>query len=314
MSRRSRKRGRQNTSLWRRNLTGDQWFSFYQEWLFSLVIQMFEWKGLPPTIDPLFLERTLHTTGLVAFYNDKDLKHMALKGTPIGINVYNNPITFQTAMVGYNKQFSLYNYTIPIDEAREDNLGVLAKNQVSSLTGVTVASMSAIANFASLLAENKQTKLITQNALKIPYIIETDEEELLTFKNILYQIEANEPAIFVNKEQDIMERLKVHQTNAPYYLDKLEQDRMDIYNEFLTYFGVNNVNIQKKERLITSEANSNDELILHNRNKFLQPRKETARILSELWERDITVDINEEVLPVDIEIEPDKEVNADDNE
>ena len=89
---------------------------------------------------------------------------------------------------------------------------------------------------------------------------------------------------------------------------------MDIYNEFLTYFGVNNVNIQKKERLITSEADSNDELVLHNRNKFLKPRKETARILSEIWGMDITVNINEEVLPVDIEIEPEKEVNADDNE
>src|SRR5699024_12715777 len=87
------------------------------------------------------------------------------------------------------------------------------------------------------------------------------------------------PAIFVNKDQDILERLKIHTTNAPYVLDKLEQDRMDIYNEFLTYFGINNVNIQKKERLITNEANANDELIMHNRNKFLKPRTESAKII-----------------------------------
>ena len=55
-------------------------------------------------------------------------------------------------------------------------------------------------------------------------------------------------------------------------------------------------------------------MIRNRRNKFLKPRKETARILSEIWGMNITVDINEEVLPVDIEIEPDKEVNADDNE
>ena len=155
--------------------------------------------------------------------------------------------------------------------------------------------MQAISSFASLLTENKQTKLVSQNALKIPYILEIDEEEELTFRNIMYRIEANEPTIYVNKEQDIADRLKVHQTGAVYYLDKLEQDRMDIYNEFLTYFGINNVNIQKKERLITNEANANDELILHNRNKFLQPRKEGAKILSALWDMDISVDVNEQV-------------------
>ena len=259
------------------------------------MIQLFEWKGLPETIDPLFVERTLHTTGTLAFYDDPNYKHMALKGAPYGLNPYGNPIKFQASMNQYNKQFLLYNYTVPMDEAKERNFGVLVKNQVSSMNGLTVASMRTINSFASLLTENKQTKLVTQNALKIPYILEIDEEEELTFRNILYQIEANEPAIYVNKEQDILERLKVHQTGSPFYLDKMEQDRMDIYNEFLTYFGVNNVNIQKKERLITNEANANDELIIHNRNKFLKPRKEGAKILSELWDREITVDVNEEV-------------------
>lgn len=291
----ARKRNKRNSSLWRRHLTGDQWFGFYQEWLFSLAIQLFEWKGLPETIDPLFVERTLHTRGIIAFYEDSNLRHMAVRGTPMGLNPYGNAIAFQSAMNQYSKQFKLHNYTIPMDEAKEENLGVLVKNQVSSFDGLTVASMRAISSFASLLTENKQTKLVSQNALKIPYILEIDEEEELTFRNILYKIEANEPAIYVNKEQDILDRLKVHQTGASYYLDKLEQDRMDIYNEFLTYFGINNVNIQKKERLITNEANANDELILHNRNKFLKPRKESAKILSELWDMDITVDVNEQV-------------------
>src|SRR5699024_10380240 len=89
---------------------------------------------------------------------------------------------------------------------------------------------------------------------------------------------------------------KVHTTGAPFHLDKIEQDRLDTLNEFLTYFGVNNININKKERLITNEANANDELIAHNRNKMLKPRKEAAHIISELWGTDITVDVNEEVV------------------
>src|SRR5699024_2617597 len=100
-----------------------------------------------------------------------------------------------------------------------------------------------------------------------------------------------------------------------YVLDKLEQDRMDIYNEFLTYFGINNVNIQKKERLITNEANANDELIMHNRNKFLKPRKESAKIISELWDREINVGVNEEDSKLLFQEEqPSIEGDEDDNE
>lgn len=312
---RSKKRSRRNSSLWRRNLTGDQWFGFYQEWLFSLAIQLFEWEGLPETIDPLYLERTLHTHGIIALYDDPFLKHMAVRGTPTGFNPYGNSTEFHGSMINYNRKFKLYNYTIPMEEAKKDNVGVLVKNQISAYDGLTVASMRAINSFASMLTENKQTKVVSQNALKLPYIVEIDEEEELTFRNILYRIEANEPAILVNKDQDILERLKIHTTNAPYVLDKLEQDRMDIYNEFLTYFGINNVNIQKKERLITNEANANDELIMHNRNKFLKPRKESAKIISELWDREITVGVNEEVSKLLFQEEkPLIEGDEDDNE
>ena len=292
----ARKNRRQNTSQWRRNLVGDEWFAYYREWLFSIVIQLFEWKGLPNTIDPLFIERVLHTHGVVAFYKDPNLNHMAVKGAPVGLNPYGNSIYFRASMNRYHEGFKLYNYTMPMDEAKNENVGVLVKNQVSSFDGLTVASMRAITSFASLLTENKQTKLVSQNALKIPYIFEIGEEEELTFKNILNKIDSNEPAIYVNKDQDILERLKVHSTGAQFHLDKIEQDRLDTLNEFLTYFGVNNININKKERLITNEANANDELIAHNRNKMLKPRKEAARLVSELWDTEITVDVNEEVV------------------
>ena len=285
-------RKNQLNSGYQRQLTGDQWFNFYKRSLTSLVVQMFEWKGLPETINPIFVEKSLHHNGLLAFYNDKTYGHIAVTGTPMGINPYGEATRFQASMYQYHRQFDLYQYVKPRYIKNSENLGVLVKNQIDGF----ISSQQAIVLYASLLAENRQTKLISQNALKIPYVFVGNQEQMLTMKNIFYKLQANEPVMFVDEEQsNLIKGLQVMNTNAPYHLDKLTLENTENYNEFLTHFGINNVNINKKERLVTSEATANDELILNNRNKFLAPRKETARILSELWDTEITVDLREGV-------------------
>lgn len=277
----------QQSSLFRRQLTGDQWFNFYRRELRGIVHSMFEWHGLPETINPKFLERTLHTDGVICFYDDPRFGIMAIKGTPQYLNAYGEPTDFHASMHMYHKSIKLYNYLIPIEVAKERNLGVICENQMDGI----ISSEQAIFLYSAMLAENKQTKIISQNTLKVPYVFKGTPEQVLSIKNIFEKIQANEPLLIEDEEQDLLGKLEILNTNAPFILDKLQTDRAEIYNEFLTGFGINNVNIQKKERLVTSEADSNNELIMHNRNKFLAPRQEAARILSEIFGREITVDI-----------------------
>lgn len=277
----------QQSSLYRRQLIGDQWFNFYRRELRGIVHSMFEWHGLPETINPKFLERTLHTDGVICFYDDPRFGVMAIKGTPQYLNAYGEPTDFHASMHMYHKSIKLYNYLIPIEVAKERNLGVICENQMDGI----ISSEQAIFLYSAMLAENKQTKIISQNTLKVPYVFKGTPEQVLSIKNIFEKIQANEPLLIEDEEQDLLGKLEILNTNAPFILDKLQTDRAEIYNEFLTGFGINNVNIQKKERLVTSEADSNNELIMHNRNKFLAPRQETARILSEIHGREITVDI-----------------------
>lgn len=277
----------QQSSLFRRQLTGDQWFNFYRRELRGIVHSMFEWHGLPETINPKFLERTLHSDGVICFYDDPRFGVMAIKGTPQYLNAYGEPTDFHASMHMYHKSIKLYNYLIPIEVAKERNLGVICENQMDGI----ISSEQAIFLYSAMLAENKQTKIISQNTLKVPYVFKGTPEQVLSIKNIFEKIRANEPLLIEDEEQDLLGKLEILNTNAPFILDKLQTDRAEIYNEFLTGFGINNVNIQKKERLVTSEADSNNELIMHNRNKFLAPRQEAARILSEIFGREITVDI-----------------------
>ena len=288
---------KQRSSAYLRTLYSDAWFGYYQRTLKNLVYQMFEWKGLPETINPFFLEKGLHENGYMVFYDDPFYSKMCLQGAIQDLNPYQEPITFHASMLRYNKQIDLYTFLTPIDKIapkdRNENLGVLCKNQFAEYE----SSNLAIRLFAGLLAENKQTMLISQNTLKIPFLFKGTEEQRLTFKNMYDKLSSNEPYFIVDEETGLStESFDVVNTNAPYNLDKLNDNRMEIMNEFLTYFGINNQNISKRERLVTSEANANNEQIIHNRNKFLAPRKECARILSEAWGLDITVDLRENIV------------------
>ena len=49
----------------------------------------------------------------------------------------------------------------------------------------------------------------------------------------------------------------------------------------MTFLGVNNIMIDKKERLITDEANSNNELINLNLQSFLAPRQKACKQFNE---------------------------------
>lgn len=280
---------RVRSSAYLRQLTGDNWLNFYRRELETLVYQMFEWEGLPETIDPIFLEKNLHNKGVIAFYDDPNYKHMCVNGAPYNLNPYGAPKDFRANMYMYHRQFELYTRLTPIEKAKKENYGVICQNQFGGI----ISSEQAIMLYASLLAENKQTMLVSQNALKIPYIVKGKPEQVLSIKNILEKVQSNEPIIIEDEEESLADSFKVFNTGAPYYLDKLYVNRMEIYNEFLTCFGINNMNLGKKERLLVDEANSNNELIMHNRNKFLAPRQETAKILSQLWSRTITVKLRE---------------------
>lgn len=101
---------------------------------------------------------------------------------------------------------------------------------------------------------------LNQNALKMPYLITSSAESTEKMKSLLRQILAGEPAVFGGLE--VNDAIKILQTNAPYLIDKLQIYREQLYNECLTFLGIdNNGAMQKKERSIIDEVNSNNETI-----------------------------------------------------
>ena len=74
--------------------------------------------------------------------------------------------------------------------------------------------------------------------------------------------------------------IKAMSTTAPFVADKIMEYKKEIWNEALTFLGVNNLS-EKRERLIASETNTNNELINLNLMSYLKPRELAAKQFNE---------------------------------
>ena len=86
----------------------------------------------------------------------------------------------------------------------------------------------------------------------------------------------------------------VLKTDAPYVADKLYQLKTQIWNEALTYLGISNINITKKERLITDEVTRNQGGTIASRYSRLQARREACKKINEMFGLDIWCDYRED--------------------
>ena len=72
------KRDRQ---FWESATLNNATFRQYYNRLTELSISMFEWKNLPDTVDPRYLELTLFTDGQAVFFKDEEIGFLALQNT-----------------------------------------------------------------------------------------------------------------------------------------------------------------------------------------------------------------------------------------
>lgn len=64
----------------------------------------------------------------------------------------------------------------------------------------------------------------------------------------------------------------------------------------LDFLGINNANTDKKERLITNEVDSNNDLINYYLNCFYKTRKQACDMINEKYGLDIKIVLNKDVL------------------
>ena len=271
--------GKGKREKWVSALLNDRTYLQYYNRLLELAINVYEWKNLPDTVDERFLELTLFSDGMAVFFQDDGgLGYLCLQCMIGGeLDVYRIPID-RTAYAtnGYQMRLNNQNSVIIFNNYTHTN------------------SMLDVEMYARRLYEIERTIDVNVKAQKTPVLVRATENQRLTMKNLYMQYDGNEPFIFGDKQLDI-DGIKVLKTDAPYVADKLNILKRQIWNEALTYLGIENSNTEKRERLVSDEITSNLGGVTAQRFCRLNARRKAAEQINKMFGLNIQVDFREEI-------------------
>lgn len=264
-----------------------------------IALARFEWVNLPTSMNARWLEMCLFDYGKASLLKDEELGFINTKCSNNNvINIYGLPSDLHCFSFEYQKWRKLYcglnevNGNDPYKEA------ILVMNDYDMTPTLSMMDL-----FAYRLYECDRTCDVNVKAQKHPVMVICDENQRLTMENLYSQYDGNEPFIFGDKNQLDEKNLRAINTNAPIVLKQIDEHKKEIWNEALTYLGINNINVEKKERAVVDEINSNNELVNLNLDVYLKPRQEACRQFNELFgltgtDKEISVRVNSDLANV----------------
>lgn len=288
-----------NGPFWESARLNNTTYQNYYMRLMSIAISRFKYENLPDTIDRRFLELCLFSDGQALFFKDDVLGYLALRCAPGGaLNVYNIP----TSRYAYAANgFKAYR--------DESNSVVIYDNNER------FPAMRHIENFAYRLYLIERAIDTNVNAQRTPIAILCDENERLTFENLMMKFEGNVPFIYGRKGLDL-NAIKTIDLKAPYVAKELQELKMQIWNEALTYLGVANANFVKRERLISDEVARSMGGVIASRYSFLEQRVEACDRINKMFGLNISVefrDTTEEYINTEMEGDEDGSIHDNDS-
>lgn len=257
---------------WQSAELNNKTFIDYQNRLMELALNVFEWENLPPTVDERFLELTLYEKGYCLYFNDEIIGNLALTcsiGSPL--TVYREPALRRAyAVNGYQKL------------CKASNSVLIYNNYLHTPSQLTVDL------YAIRLYEIQRAIDVNVKGQKTPKMILSSEQQRLTMRNLFMQYDGNEPFIFGDKNLDL-DSIKSLDVSSPFVADKLQILKNQVWNEFLTFCGIENSNQDKKERLVADEVGSNYGNIEAQRNVMLNARRQAVKKINAMFGTDINV-------------------------
>lgn len=240
---------------------------------FKLVsVNNFKWNGLPDWIKERHLESYLFDDGKAIFFRDPQMDVNCLQvQNGHGINVHGDPLNY--IAYGYN-----YNKVYPADQC------VIIENNK-----LRIPTKQFILYYVQKLAEADRTMDVNIKSCKTPVIFACDDKDVLTFKRIFQQVDGNTPAIFADRGLNL-NSITAYQTGATFMGVELMEYANNVENKLLTFLGVNNNPVDKKERLITDEANANNQLIDNFVQLQLEARERACEEINTMFGLNISVE------------------------
>lgn len=267
-------------------------FFDYLNRITKIASSIFIWKNLPKSMDGEYLELCLFWYGQASILKDDNKGGIInLKCATAGdLNIYGLPTRLNCYSYGYNKVCTVYNN---VDIEGTDLCIHVLNNRMR------IPTVFSIERYCDMLAEADLTSFINVQSQKTPVLLLGNKNQILTLKNLYAQYQGNAPVIFGDKDNLNLESIRVLKTDAPFVAKDIMDYKKEIWNEMLTFLGVNNIVTDKRERQIKDEVNANNELININLKNSLITRQKACEQMNKLYkltgENEVKVELNSDL-------------------
>lgn len=250
---------------------------YYRAKLLRLILQRFDFQNIPDTWELDYFLTHLFTDGTVCV-TDTSAGILALKCGLTGIGIFEQP----TECIIANPVLGNFRRTIGEDceivRIQYDYMGV----------------GWIIERYATLLAMCDSGIAVNLLNTKATYVFgATSKQQAETFKAIYDKITMGEPAVFTTTDNAglMKEQMFTMPAKENYIADDVQLLKRKIVNEFLTDIGINNTNLDKRERLTNDEVNANNDEVLANIQHWYDNINEGISKVNKMFGLDISCNI-----------------------
>lgn len=222
---------------------------YYRDWLLKKILSRFEFSGIPTYWDSDYFLEVLFLEGHVCI-TDTTAGILPFKCGLTGIGIFEQP----TKCIVANPVLGNFDRTIDVDCA-------LLRLQYNYQGCGWM-----INRYATLLAMCDSSVAVNLMNTKVAYVFRASSKaQAATYQKMYDDITQGKPAVFVGENGNINEEnMFVMPAKQNFVADDVQLLKRKIINEFLTDIGINNTNLDKRERLTDDEVNANNDEVLAN--------------------------------------------------
>ena len=225
-------------------------FMYYGDYLFKKILSVYRFNNLPDTWAENYFKAVLFGIGFIAIFDDPTYgvipQQCSLSDT---YSRFRQPTRVLIANPFFKRSFQLkVGKTCEILKVQPDYQPVI----------------DIVSFYADMLAVSAETAAVNLINSKVSYTFFAQNRQMAeSYKKMYDQMASGKPFTIVDKNLQADDGTKNWDTfeqnvGQNYIVGNVLDDMRKIENQFNTMIGIPNANTQKKERLISSEVESND--------------------------------------------------------
>lgn len=251
---------------------------YYREFLLKKILSRFEFDGLPREWEVDYFLETLFLEGHLTI-TDTGIGVIPLRCGLTGVGVFNQP----TRVIVANPVLGNFERTIGVDcEVVRIQYNYQGVGWI-------------INRYATLLAMCDSAVAVNLMNTKATYVFKASSKaQAETMKKMYDDITMGRPAVFVGENGALNEdNVYVMPAKQNFISDDVQLLKRKIVNEFLTEIGINNTNLDKRERLTDDEVNANNDEVLANIQHWYDNIKDGLDRANRLFNLNLSVKVRE---------------------